>query len=307
MMRYPFQDEFLPSLAKSTGFPEEMLLLTAGSDAAIKALFQAYVRPLDHVLMLDPSYAMYPIYAQMFQAKTVRIQFNQDLTLSEQTLVDAVVSGVRLVVLANPNQPTGTILGQETIGKVLNRALQVGALVAIDEAYYPFSDVTNLSSVRDYPNLLIIRTFSKASGLAGLRIGWVAACEDIVKNLFKVRSAHDVNSVALVCAGLVLEHPEIVDTYKAEVQASARVLTQCLADLELALLPTSTNFMLIRVAHRISPPRLVNALKERGYLVKGPFDAPCISDCIRVTLGSSELMQRFAECMKDIIRKQGVT
>jgi histidinol-phosphate aminotransferase len=301
---YPFQDEFLPKLAAKVGLPEEMLLPTAGSDAAVKALFQAYVRPGDRVVMLEPSYAMYPVYARMFQAEAVRIEFDRNLAVNEEELLGAVKQGVRLVMLANPNQPTGTLIKPETLRNLIQRALQVGALVAIDEAYYPFSDATVLPWVRDFANLLVIRTFSKASGLAGLRVGWVAAAAEIVKNLFKVRSAHDVNGMAMLCAGLILEHPEIVESYRAEVRESARVLALKLEELDLIPLPTAANFLLFRVAHRASPQRLAAALKEMGYLVKASFDSPCIADCIRVTLGPSELMLRFAECLKEILRKQ---
>jgi len=301
LTRYPFQDELLPQLARQTGLPEEMLLLTAGSDAAIKALFQAYVSPGDRVLMLDPSYAMYPIYARMFEALPIQIGFNLDLSLDEQALMDAAGSGVRLVVLANPNQPTGTILKPDTVLGVLDRAIRAGALVAVDEAYYPFSDVTNLPSVREHPHLLILRTFSKACGLAGLRIGWVAAASEITESLFKVRSAHDVNSMAMLCARLILDHPEIVEAYKNEVHSAARLLAKRLTEMGLIPLPTSTNFMLIRVAHLVSPKQLVLRLKEQGYLVKGPFDSACISGCIRVTLGPPGLMIEFAECLQHLL------
>ena len=301
LTQYPYQNEFLSLLAQKVGLPENMVLLASGSDAGIKALFQAYVGAGDRVVMLDPSYAMLPIYAQMFEARTVRVGFGGDLVVNEESLLEAVVAGVRLVVLANPNQPTGTLLGQETIRRVTVRAAEIGALVAIDEAYYPFSDETVLPLIKDHPNLLVLRTFSKASGLAGLRIGWVAGESEIVRNLFKVRSAHDVNSAAMLCAGLILEHPEIVNGYKAEVKEGARVLGERARQLGLFPLPTHTNFLLIRVAHRVDPRRLVETLKALGYLVKGPFESPCIADCIRVTLGPPELMLQFARCLESAL------
>ena len=301
---YPFQDEFLPRLAATVGLPHEMVLSTAGSDAAVKALFQAYVGPVDRVVMLEPSYAMYPVYARMFRAQAEPIEFDRNLAVKDEELLEAVNSGVRLVLLANPNQPTGTLLKPDLLRHLIERALKIRALVAIDEAYYPFSEATVLPWVKEFPNLLVLRTFSKASGLAGVRIGWVAAAAEIVKNLFKVRSAHDVNSVAMLCAGLILEHPEIVENYKSEVKEGGLRLARSLEALGLVPLPTATNFMLIRVAHRTSPRKLAAALKEMGFLVKGPFDSPCIADCIRVTLGPPELMLRFTECVQKILQNQ---
>jgi histidinol-phosphate aminotransferase len=301
LTQYPALDGLYEDLSEMLELPPEQLLLTAGSDAGFRALHQVYIRPGDRVAMLDPSYAMYPIYARMFGATPVQVPFGPDLSLGGEQLVDAVTSGVRLVLLADPNQPTGTQLPRELLRAVLARAAEHGALVVVDEAYFPFSRATVLSWLAEYPQLVVTRTFSKAWGLAGLRVGVVAAQPEVIANLYKVRSAYDVNAVAALCVRTLLAHPEVAEQFVAEVDAGRRTLAQRLPALGLTPLRGETNFQLIRCADRIEPGELVDALRDRGYLVKGPFTAPCLIDCIRITLGPPALMARFCEVLEAVL------
>jgi len=296
--QYPVQDRLIQQIAKELSLEEKEIILTAGSDAAVKALCQAYVRPGDGVVMLDPSYAMYGTYAKMFQAKAILVSFGRDLSMGPETLLQAIVPGVRLVLLANPNQPTGTLLSQDLIKEVLKRAEDVEALVAIDEAYYPFSQETSLYLMRKHPHLIILRTFSKAAGLAGLRIGFVVGHPEVVVNLFKVRSIYDVNSFAIMCASHILQYPQIIKDYVSEVEEGRKILTQGAQELGLVPLPSATNFMLIKVGPRYVPEKVVAALLRQGYIIKGPFSPPCLSDCVRVTLGPQGLMCNFLKSFR---------
>jgi histidinol-phosphate aminotransferase len=298
---YPITDELYRKLSFQFDVPEEHFLLTTGSDAAIKALYHAYVRPGDQVVMLDPSYAMYEVYAQMFQAQACKVSFNERLELDVLELLDSIVPGVRLVIIANPNQPTATVLSEEVLLGLAERTRAVNALLAIDEAYYPFHPHTIFPWIKKVPNLVVTRTFSKAAGLAGVRVGLVGAHPEVIASLFKVRSAHDVNSVAAMCASHILDCPQIVDDYVSQVKAGAQVLSERARGLGLAPLPTPTNFMLIRVAQRCLPALLIERLRDSGYIVKGPFGSSCLADCIRVTLGPPELMSAFADALEEAL------
>ncbi len=295
---YPSLDALYEDLAEMLPAPRENLLLTPGSDAAFRALHQVYVRPGDRIVMLDPSYAMYPIYARMFDAGPIQVPFADDLTLDEDLLVEAIRPGVRMVLLADPNQPTGTSLPREVLREVLERAGECGALVVIDEAYFPFSKRTVLSWVAEHPRLVVTRTFSKAWGLAGMRVGLVVAHPEVVANLYKVRSAYDVNAFAAMCVRTLIAHPEVAEEFVADVDAGRAVLAERLRALGLVPLPGETNFQLIRCAERIEPSRLADALHDRGYLVKGPFGAACLADCIRITLGPPALMGEFCDALE---------
>jgi histidinol-phosphate aminotransferase len=299
---YPSLDGLYDDLSEMLATPREHLLLTPGSDGAFRALHQVYVRPGDRVVMLDPSYAMYPIYTRMFEATPVEVPFSEDLTLDEDLLVEAIEPGVRMVLLADPNQPTGTSLPREVLREVLERAGDAGALVVIDEAYFPFSKTTVLPWIAEYPRLVVTRTFSKAWGLAGLRVGVVAAHPEVVANMYKVRSAYDVNGMAAMCVRTLLAHPEVAEAFVDDVDAGRATLSERVRALGMEAVPGQTNFQLIRCAGRIDPPRLVKGLRDRGYLVKGPFGAACLADCIRVTLGPPALMGKFCDALEDVVR-----
>lgn len=294
---YPSMESLYTKLSASLGVERERLLLTPGSDAAVKALYQVYAQPGAKALMLDPSYAMYPIYARMFGMEPVQVGFGEDLTVDVDDFVARVQPGVRLIFLANPNQPTGTIVDDAVVETLVSRAAEVGALVVVDEAYFPFSGHTLLPSVAEHRNLVVMRTCSKAWGLAGLRIGFVAADPEVIHDLYRVRSAYDVNAFAAACMEILLDRPEVVDGYAAEVAAGKDVLESRTRELGLEPLPTLANFQLIRLNERRDPGELVADLLRRGYEVKGPFGAPALSDCIRVTLGPPELMTEFADVL----------
>lgn len=302
---YPITDDLYRRLSLHLGVEQEQLLLTAGSDAAVKAVYQAYVSPGDTVVMLSPSYAMYEVYAEMFQARTRHVRFNERLELDEEELLGCLTEGVRLVMIANPNQPTGTVMRQQLLLDLLERSANMGAILAVDEAYYPFSGATVLPLVSQYPNLLVLRTFSKAAGLAALRIGYAAGHAEIIGNMFKVRSVHDINSIAILAASELLSHPEIVDDYVTQVQEGKRFLEEKVRDLGLEPLPTCTNFMQIRVGSRCSPAELVERLCQNGYLVRGPSALPCLGDCIRVTLGSPDVMAGFVRVLTETLKELG--
>jgi histidinol-phosphate aminotransferase len=297
---YPVQDELELELAEDVGLSLDQIILTPSSDSAFKALYQAYIGPGDSAVMLDPSYAMFPVYAQMFLGNPVLIPFDQNLEIDTELLLESIIPGVRLVMIANPNQPTGTILGDDIILEMIDRAARVGALVVVDEAYYPFSRATALPWVKEYPNLVVTRTLSKGAGLAGLRIGFVAGHPEVIENLFKVRTVNDMNSMSILCAREILKHPELIDDYVDQVDAGREVLAKDVAELGLTPLPSHANFMLIRVAHKRPPRELVEELKTKGYLVKG-LDAPCVADCIRVTLGPPEIMSQFSASLREVM------
>ena len=298
---YPTQDQLHGQLCDELGLREDQLILTASSDAAFKAFYEVYIQPGDRIVMLDPSYAMFPVYAQMFGGEAVLVPYNSDVELDNESLLNSVTPGVKLVMLANPNQPTGTLLDEGILREVINRAAAVNALVVMDEAYYPISGVTALPWLDTYPNLLVTRTFSKAAGLAGLRLGLVAGDPEVITNLYKVRPVNDLNSMSIVCALQILKHPEIIEDYLAQIEEGKKILVSQVEDLGLKALPSHANFVLIRVADRCQPAQLVEALKQRGYLVKGPLDAPCVADCIRVTLGPPDLMSNFADSLRSVL------
>lgn len=292
---YPAVDELEQELSEATGLPSEQLLVTPGTDPAIKATYQAYVRPGDSVLMLDPSYAMYEVYARIFDAHAHGIGYDAGLGLDTAGLLDALDSGaVRVAFVAEPNQPTGTTLPEGFLRTLLETARRSGTLVFVDEAYWYFARRTALPLVSEFPNLIVARSFSKA-GLAGARIGFLAAAEEVVSTLYKVRSAAEVSAFAVLCGRALLAHPEVATDFADDVEAGAALLSERAEALGLVPLATAANFLQLRMNGRAEPRDVAERLRERGWLVKTGFSTPALRDCVRVTLGAPDVMAEFAD------------
>lgn len=290
---YPSPRLLHEELAVSLGLPEERLLVTPGTDAALRAVHVAFVRPGDAVVRLDPTYAMIPVYGRMFSAEDVPVRWDAPV----ESLLEAVRPGVRLVVLANPNQPTGTLVSADAIAELRVRCEDAGALLVLDEAYYDFCGETGIGHVGESENVLVLRTFSKGAGFAGLRIGFALGGPETMRALYKVRSAGETNQLAIEAARLAVARPELVADYAAAVAEGRALLEERARAFGLEPLPGHANFLLLRLPEGREPAVLVAALNERGYLVRGPYPYPVLERTIRVTLGPPETIAAFADAL----------
>jgi histidinol-phosphate aminotransferase len=300
---YPDPSPLYERLSRDLGVPVDHLYLTPGSDAAIRMVFQTYVRPGDRVVMPDPTYAMYPIYTRMFQAVPDLVAYDRDRRLDLDRFTSRLGQGARLVALPNPDQPTGAVVSLAQLRALASAAAAVGALVIVDEAYFPFHPITAMPLVRELDNLVVTRTFSKVGGLAGLRVGYLAASPAIVDALRRVRGAHEVNSVAITLGCYVLDHGEIGEEFRRDIEAGRRVLCEGANRLGLEAPSCPTNFQLVRFPGAATTDPLVDGLRQRGYLVKGGFTAPAVQDCIRVTLGDADVMTGFVKALEAVVRE----
>jgi histidinol-phosphate aminotransferase len=166
---YPLTYRLYESLSEFLSLSEDHLLITAGSDAAIKAAFEGFVEPGDEVIIPDPTFAMFEVYADLFRGEMKKITYKSDLSLSIEEMLGSITQKTKLIALPNPNSPTGTIVRREDILNLLKHAEAVGVVVLIDEAYYPFYPHTTIDLIDEYQNLIVTRTFSKAFGLASVR------------------------------------------------------------------------------------------------------------------------------------------
>jgi histidinol-phosphate aminotransferase len=205
-----------------------------------------------------------------------------------------------MLALANPDQPTGAVLPELTLRQLAGAAQAVGTLFIIDEAYYPFYPHTAIAMVGEFDNLIVTRSFSKVGGLAGLRLGYMAAHPGIVNDIQRIRGAHEVNAVAIAIGTYVMDHPELGEAHLAEVDAGRKVLAGVAHELGLGFPECPTNFQLLAFPGVQDTTGIVSALKEKGYLVKGGFSAPAVRDCIRITLGGADLMRGFGDALRSV-------
>lgn len=303
LCHYPDPSPLYERLSQRLGLPEDHLYVTPGSDAAIRMLFQTYLRRGDRVVFPEPTFAMYAVYAQIFEGQARTVAYARGEPLDVQELQRRVEEGARILAVANPDQPTGAVMPREALEALATVAREHHTLFIIDEAYYPFYPETAIDLVRTFDNVVVLRTFSKVGGLAGLRVGYLAGCPAITDAITRVRGSFEVNTVAIALASYLLDHPSIAADYLREVERGREVLRQVALELGLGFPPCPANFQLLQFAGLKSTADLATELSARGYLVKGGFTAACVSDCIRVTLAGEELMRRFRRECGDVLRR----
>jgi histidinol-phosphate aminotransferase len=297
LCNYPDQTNLYEKLSNFLDIDVSSLLLTAGSDAGLKYIFDTFVSSGDEVVHLNPTYAMIRIYVDMFGARSIAIPFTKELKLDTKYLISSINSRTKLVLLVNPNQPTGTVLQHGVVQKIAERAKQYGSLFVIDEAYIEFSDEESaLSMVSDYSNLVVMRTFSKAWGLAGVRLGYLAAQGGLINELKKVKPLLDINILAIKSAEYLLEHCVEIENYVNEVKRARLYAIDRLKREGYSSLGMQGNFLHVEIPERVDVKQVAADVLDSGYRVRIQGGTATILDgCIRFTLGTTQQVEKFLD------------
>jgi histidinol-phosphate aminotransferase len=292
---YPEYGEAKTALAAFFGVPAERLLFTNGTDEAIQVVVNTYVDDGDEVLLLRPSYAMYRFYAEVAGASIREIDYRPgDLAFPLAELLGAVNPLTRAILIANPNNPTGTGVPLEGVERILARA--VNAAVLIDEAYFEFSGVTALPLVERWPNLFVSRTFSKVYGMAAMRLGCVFSQAANIGYLHKAQSPYSVNMLAVLAATEAIQDKDYIAGYVAEVLAAREMLCAGLDRLRISFFRSQANFVLFQVGPRAIEVR--DKLRDRGVLVRDRSYE--LAGCVRVTVGTRKQVGQFLAALEEI-------
>lgn len=291
---YPEYESCRGEIAAAFGCTPEETLLTNGTDDAILLLVHTFVEPGQRVIVTEPSFAMYRFYASLVGAEVVAIPRRPRFLFPADAVLAEVRRGARAVLIDNPNNPTGTVTSPDFI-KSLARDFP-DTLVLVDEAYYDFYGKTAQPLLRKYPNVVVTRTFSKAHGLAGLRIGCLFAANDTARHLRKAHSPYNVNGLALVAARAALSDRAYIARYAAQIKEARRFFESELSKLGIEYIPSAANFVLARFAGKASMVK--NGLRDRGILVRDrSYEAP---GWVRVTIGPMPQMRRLVRELKKI-------
>lgn len=292
---YPEYVDAKPALAKFFGVENSQLLLTNGTDEAIQVLVNTYLDDGGDVVLLRPSYAMYRFYCEVAGASIREIDYRPgDLAFPLEELLAAITPETRAVLIANPNNPTGTGVSLQAVERILKRARK--AAVLIDEAYYEFSGVTALGHIATHPNLFVSRTFSKIYGMAAMRLGCLFSHEGNIAFLHKAQSPYSVNAIAAMAAMAAIRDRVYIENYVTEALASRELLAVGLEKLGIEYIPSQANFLLFRAGKRAIEVR--DRLREKGVLVRDRSYE--IAGCVRVTVGTLAQTRRFLEALKEI-------
>jgi histidinol-phosphate aminotransferase len=304
--RYPDGSAFYLTrrLAERHGVPPEQIIVGNGSNELIELVVRTFVRPRDEVVMADQAFVVYRMVTQAVAA-TSRIVPLRDFTHDLEAMADAVGSRTRLVIVANPNNPTGTIFRRAAWEAFLRALAGRQLLVVADDAYAEF--VTD----PEYPDTIVcrgdgdvpvvsLRTFSKLHGLAGLRVGYGVAPASVVEALGRVRQPFNVNALAQIGALAALDDHEHVARTLAVNREGLAYLTREFDRLGLRWVPTAANFILVRVGQGV---RVYEALLRRGVIVR-PMDGYGFPEHLRVTIGLPEENARCIAALEAVLAER---
>jgi histidinol-phosphate aminotransferase len=304
LSRYPEYEECRQKLATYFGVSADEILFTNGVDDAIKLICDTFVDPGDVLLIPAPTFPMYQFFQSVAGGKTTLVRYNEDLRLPVEKILAALTPRTRWAALANPNNPTGTLISRRDLRAILLAAPQT--LVLVDEAYFDFSGETVLPWINQFPNLVVTRTLSKAFGLAALRLGFIFANSELVTMMRSAHAVYPVNSLALACALEAVQQEGYVRRYAQAVRASRAELCHALKALCVPYAPSAANFVLTRVGAKA--PEIARRLQKQGILVRDWSHDPHLRGYLRITVGSREQTRRLIEelkCQRHLIPRSG--
>jgi histidinol-phosphate aminotransferase len=302
LARYPVRDAVEPLVAEHLSVSPEQLLLTNGTDEAIHLVCETYLEPGDEALIVVPTFAMFEIYASATGARVISIPAADDFAFPMEAVLSSTTEKTRFIAWANPNNPTGAFVPICDLLRIAQAA--PNAAVLIDEAYFDFCGETAVSSWREVPNLFVSRTFSKAYGMAGLRIGVLMGDHQQMKMLRRASSPYNLNSVALACLPEAVADREFVQAYVADVKASRRELESELAAWGIRYWPSRANFVLFNLGENCKP--FIREMRHLGILVRDRSSDHGCKDCVRITLGSREHNAQMLTSLRQVFHHLGI-
>jgi histidinol-phosphate aminotransferase len=300
LARYPEREPVERVVAEFLGVSPTEAILTNGVDEAIHLLCETYLEPDDEALIVVPSYSMFRIYAAATGARVIEIPAGSDFIFPTEDLLGRITSRTRLIAIANPNNPTGTVAPQEGLLRIARSA--PSAAVLVDEAYFEFYGLSMLDYRREIPNLFVSRTFSKAYGLAGLRIGVLLGDSDHIRSVRRVCSPYNVNAIALACLPDALADQAYITQYVSEVCEGRERLQDTLKSNRIPFRSSQANFVLAT----FSSPEFIQKMRQRGILVRDRSSDYGCEGCVRITLGLRSHTDRLLTALQETLQELGI-
>jgi histidinol-phosphate aminotransferase len=297
LARYPEREPVEAVAAGHLGLPPDQVLLTNGVDEAIHLLCEAYLEPTEEVIVVTPTFSMYEIFAEATGAKVVQVQCGEALRFPFEKTLNTINEKTKLIAVASPNNPTGSVASRDELLEIAKAAPNAALLV--DEAYFDFHGNTVMSDIVTQSNLFVARTFSKAYGLAGVRLGILAGPRHQMPMVRRVSSPYSVNAVALLALPEALADSAYVTGYVTQVKAGRARLERELTGAGVPWWPSEANFILMRIGPKHA--EFVAAMRQRGILVRDRSRDPGCDGCVRITLGTTPQTDRLLAALRDVI------
>jgi histidinol-phosphate aminotransferase len=281
---YPDRERGERLVAKFLARSQSQILLTNGADEALDLMCRAFLEPADEMIVVTPTFPMYEVFARSADAKVIKIPAGPDFSFPLAAVVAAVNPGTRIIVITNPHNPTGAVLSDADILRIARKAPD--AAVLLDEAYFEFYGQSMMNAIGTVPNLFVARTFSKAYGLAGMRLGVLAGPSGYVAAMRRMVSPFNINVFAVECLEEALQDQQFVNDYVAQVRATREWFREQLSELGFQAFPSQANFVLVNFGGQKNA--ILRQLREWGISLRDRRDCP---GCVRITIGKQQEME----------------
>ena len=299
--KYPEQLHFTEKLGKMIGAEVNQICLVNGSAEGVRYVIEAYSRPGGKIVSVDPSYAMYKVYAEMYGRQHIAVHYNDDLTMDMDRIIDAIQPDVDLVIVLNPNNPMGDVYTYEQMDRILEACKKNECTLLIDEAYFYFYPNSFIKYALENDHVFLTRTFSKLFSLAGCRLGYVVGQAEGIKMVQKLCTPHNANAFGMKFAEAIMDTDGMIDELVAKQLEGKKYLVDELRARGYKVNAKEGNFIFIEP--KTDAAEVVRRMKEeKKFLIKKYSGIGELKDCLRVSTGEKEVMEKFVEALTDVDR-----
>ena len=296
--RYPdgMGGDLKDAIGAYTEISPEGILIGNGSDELIQLILLTFGGLGKSVIIHPPTFGMYQIYARLTETTVVPVPLLNGLALDTEKMLEAGNSpDAHVIFICNPNNPTGSLFPREDILRLVRES---GKIVVVDEAYAEFSEETLIPEIENYPNLVILRTFSKSFGMAGLRLGYLLAQPETIALINRVRPPFNVNSFSQKAGIIALRYLEEYQEQILQIKEETKKLHAGLAQLpNVVVYPTRANFILFKPSE---PDLWADELLKRGFLIRNMGVLPVLGKCLRMSAGLPQENEEFLQAIREI-------
>jgi len=301
LTKYPEREPVERKVAAHLGLEPAQVMLTNGVDEGIHLMCCTFLDEGDEALIATPSFFMYDVNIGLMTRGVVKVQADETMEFPFERVLAAITERTKLIMIASPNNPTGAPVSRAQLLAIANAAPH--AVLMVDEAYFHFHGDTVMSDIATTPNLIVARTFSKAYGLANLRIGLLAGNAELMKYVRKVSSPYNVNGVALDCLSVAIEDDAYLCWYAEQVLVGRERMMGGLAELGVSYFPSAANFVLMKIGPKHA--ELAVAMRTHGVLVRDRSADPGCDGYVRITIGVDDQVTRGLQALKASLEEIG--
>jgi len=295
----PLQKKLKEKVAALKNVKPEQIFLGNGSDEPIDLLIRSFCEPgKENIVTIDPTYGMYKVAASVNNVEVKKVSLTEDFQLDAEQMLNAADENTKLIFLCSPNNPTGNLLGKEAVLQLVNK---FKGIIVLDEAYIDFApDKSLLSELSNYPNLVILQTFSKAWGMAGIRLGMAFAAPEIISVLTKIKYPYNLNILTQEKALELTDNREKVKKWVKRIIAERAKMAELLKNFPFVekVFPSDANFLLVKMHDARG---IYNYLTERGIVVRDRSKVYLCENSLRITIGTSKENEQLLKALNDLI------